>query len=108
MKKYAEMSKQELEDEIVQLKAQYKKFQEMDLNLNMARGKPCREQLDLSMGLMDALNSEADLSCEDGTDCRNYGGVEFYSKLISLDLNLHNQRLQSESKGECFLFYENY
>ncbi len=67
------MTKQELEQEIVKLKAEYKKYQEMELNLNMARGKPCREQLDLSMGMMDALNSEADLSCEDGTDCRNYG-----------------------------------
>ena len=75
-KKYVEMSKQELEQEIVKLKAEYKKYQEMDLNLNMARGKPCREQLDLSMGMMDALNSEADLSCEDGTDCRNYGVLD--------------------------------
>ncbi|MCR5671187.1 MAG: aminotransferase class I/II-fold pyridoxal phosphate-dependent enzyme [Butyrivibrio sp.] len=72
-KKYAEMNRQELEQEIVKLKAEYKKYQEMELSLNMARGKPCREQLDLSMGMMDALNSEADLSCEDGTDCRNYG-----------------------------------
>ena len=56
-KKYVEMSKQELEQEIVKLKAEYKKYQEMDLNLNMARGKPCREHLDLSMGMMDALNS---------------------------------------------------
>ena len=72
-KAYAEMNRQELEQEIVKLKAEYKKYQEMELSLNMARGKPCREQLDLSMGMMDALNSEADLSCEDGTDCRNYG-----------------------------------
>ena len=78
-RKYAEMNRQELEQEIVKLKAEYKKYQEMELSLNMARGKPCREQLDLSMGMMDALNSEADLSCADGTDCRNYGvltGIE--------------------------------
>ncbi len=73
VKTYAEMNRQELEQEIVKLKAEYKKYQELELNLNMARGKPCREQLDLSMGMMDALNSDADLSCEDGTDCRNYG-----------------------------------
>ena len=85
MKKYSEMSRQELENEVVALKAQYKKFQDMDLNLNMARGKPCHEQLDLSMGLMDALNSEADLSCADGTDCRNYGvltGIDEAKELI--------------------------
>ena len=101
MKKYAEMSKQELEEEIVQLKAQYKKYQEMDLNLNMARGKPCREQLDLSMGLMDALNSEADLSCEDGTDCRNYGvltGIDEAKVLIGAMM---------ENKPENIIIYGN-
>ena len=84
-KKYVEMSKAELEQELVKLKAEYKKYQEMELSLNMARGKPCREQLDLSMGMMDALNSEADLSCADGTDCRNYGvltGIEEAKELI--------------------------
>ena len=49
MKAYKEMTKEELEKEVVALKAQYKKYQEMDLHLNMARGKPCKEQLDLSM-----------------------------------------------------------
>ena len=42
----------------------------------MSRGKPSAEQLDLSMGMMDVLNSESDLKCEDGTDCRNYGVVD--------------------------------
>lgn len=73
MKPYREMSKEELASEIEQLRAEYRKYQGMELNLNMSRGKPCKEQLDLSMGLMDALNSDADLMCEDGTDCRNYG-----------------------------------
>ena len=79
MKKYTEMNKQELEQEIEALKKEYKKYQDMDLRLDMSRSKPCREQLDLSMGMMDALHSGADLSCADGTDCRNYGvltGIE--------------------------------
>ncbi len=75
MKAYTEMTADELREEITALKAQYKKFQNMELQLDMSRGKPCREQLDLSMELMDSLNSKADLSCEDGTDCRNYGGL---------------------------------
>ena len=73
MKPYAEMTKEELTAELEALKAQYKKYQKMDLNLDMSRGKPCTEQLDLSMGMMDVLNSGSDLTCEDGTDCRNYG-----------------------------------
>ncbi|MCR5367616.1 aminotransferase class I/II-fold pyridoxal phosphate-dependent enzyme [Eubacterium sp.] len=73
MKAYSDMTKEELAKELEELKKQYHKFQEMDLKLDMSRGKPCREQLDISMGMMDTLNSAADLTCEDGTDCRNYG-----------------------------------
>ncbi|SDB02776.1 Alanine-glyoxylate amino-transferase [Butyrivibrio sp. INlla16] len=76
IKDYKEMNKEELERELANMRAEYKRYQAMDLTLNMARGKPCHEQLDISMGMMDALNSGADLSCEDGTDCRNYGVLD--------------------------------
>lgn len=76
MKSYLEMSKEELAEEIEALRAEYRRYQGLELELDMSRGKPCRDQLDLSMGMMDALNSNADLSCEDGTDCRNYGVLE--------------------------------
>jgi len=73
MKPYAEMTREELTAELETLKQNYKSYQKMDLNLDMSRGKPSVEQLDLSMGMMDVLSSECDLACEDGTDCRNYG-----------------------------------
>ena len=73
MKRYMDMSKEELAEEIKTLKAEYRRLQGLGLRLDMSRGKPCREQLDLSMGLMDVLDSSSDLTCEDGTDCRNYG-----------------------------------
>ena len=76
MKPYAEMTKEELESLRTGLKAEYKEYQGRGLSLNMARGKPCTEQLDLSMGMMDVLSSEVDLTCEDGTDCRNYGVLD--------------------------------
>ncbi len=75
MKKYAEMTREELTEEIARLKKEYHHFQTMELHLDMSRGKPCQEQLDLSMHLMDVLDSASDLTCEDGTDCRNYGGL---------------------------------
>ena len=40
----------------------------------MTRGKPCPEQLDLSLGLLDCLGR--DYKAADGTDCRNYGVLE--------------------------------
>ena len=73
MKPYTEMTKKELLAELEQVRQVYRKYQDMDLHLDMSRGKPCREQLDLSMEMMDVLHSGEDLSCEDGTDCRNYG-----------------------------------
>ena len=69
MKPYVEMTYEELSEEFANLKKQYKEYQNMDLNLNMSRGKPSLKQLDLSMGIMDVLNSDADMFCEDGTDC---------------------------------------
>ena len=76
MKAYTQMSKDELRSELEKINEEYEKYLAMDLHLDMSRGKPCKEQLDISMGIMDALNSTVDLSCEDGTDCRNYGVID--------------------------------
>ena len=76
MKPFAEMTKEELQELRKQLHIQYKEFQGKDLRLDMSRGKPSTEQLDLSMGMMDVLSSKDDLTCDDGTDCRNYGVLD--------------------------------
>lgn len=73
MKSYQEMTNEELLQEKKVLEAEYKKYQKRGLQLDMSRGKPSAEQLDISMGMMDVLSSTTDLACEDGTDCRNYG-----------------------------------
>lgn len=76
MKPYSELTREELSELKKDLAAQYRTFQGKDLKLDMSRGKPSAEQLDLSMGMMDVLNSDSDLICEDGTDCRNYGVLD--------------------------------
>ena len=79
------MSDAELKQELDELRKEYKKVQAMDMQLNMSRGIPCIDQLDLSMGMMDVLDSSSDLTCEDGTDCRNYGqltGIEEARELL--------------------------
>ena len=75
MQSYQEMSREELLKEKESLEQQYKEICKKGLKLDMSRGKPSVEQLDLSMGMMDVLSSSDDLTCEDGTDCRNYGGL---------------------------------
>lgn len=76
MTPYNQTSTAELKEHLASLKSVYKEYQGMNLQLNMARGKPSNDQLDLSMGMMDVLSSEDDLTCEDGTDCRNYGVLD--------------------------------
>ncbi len=86
MKPYVEMTKEELELQRKELAEQYKEMQERDLRLDMSRGKPSLAQLDLSMGMMDVLSSKDDLTCDDGTDCRNYGcldGIHEVKELIA-------------------------
>lgn len=76
MQSYQKMTKDELLKEKESLEAAYKEWQKRGLSLNMARGKPSEEQLDFTMPMMDVLNSSSDLFSEDGTDCRNYGGMD--------------------------------
>jgi len=76
MTPYSQTATEELKEHLASLKSVYKEYQSMTLQLNMARGKPANDQLDLSMGMMDILSSEDDLTCEDGTDCRNYGVLD--------------------------------
>ena len=70
------MSLEEKKALLAELKEKYNEFKARDLSLNMARGKPSNAQLDISMGMMDVLSSSDDLTCEDGTDCRNYGVLD--------------------------------
>lgn len=76
MTAYKNLSKEELLELKNELEAQFAEIKAKGLKLDMSRGKPSAEQLNLSMGMMDVLNSGADMICEDGVDCRNYGGLD--------------------------------
>ena len=76
MKAYSELTKEELLQLKNELDAAYEDAKKKGLQLDMSRGKPSAEQLDMSMGLLDVLNSTSDCKSENGTDCRNYGVLE--------------------------------
>lgn len=57
-----------------QAHARYDAFRAQKLSLNLGRGKPGPEQLDVSNGLLTILGT-SDVIASDGTDCRNYGGL---------------------------------
>ena len=75
MKKYAEMTRSELEAERAEVQAKYDELKAKKLSLNMARGKPGKAQLDMTSEMMDILRSDSDYVC-DGIDVRNYGNLE--------------------------------
>ena len=85
MTSYQEMSKEELLQEKTALEAEYAKIKEMGLSLDMSRGKPAAEQLDLSMGILDTVDAKSVVKSENGTVLRNYGvldGIPEAKKLI--------------------------
>ena len=86
MKKYQEMSREELMQEKTALEAEYAKIKELGLALDMSRGKPAAAQLDLSMPMLDVITSETVLKSENGTDLRNYAildGIPEAKRLIA-------------------------
>lgn len=73
MTDYCKLSKAELAAEKASLEKAYADFKAMGLKLNMARGKPCPEQLDLSMAMAE---EDHNYTADDGSDSRNYGLLE--------------------------------
>lgn len=76
MTPYQNLSVEELTAQKRELEKRFAEVKAKNLKLDMSRGKPSKAQLDLSMGMMDVLNSESDLVCEEGVDCRNYGVLD--------------------------------
>ncbi|MCF2656870.1 aminotransferase class I/II-fold pyridoxal phosphate-dependent enzyme [Lacrimispora saccharolytica] len=75
MKSYKSMSQEELSALYEELKKEYIDAKGKGLNLNMARGKPSKAQLDMSMDILDALSSKDNAITESGIDSRNYGDL---------------------------------
>ena len=75
MMKYTEMTAQQRQAEYAAVLAEYEKQKSLGLKLNMARGKPGREQLDMVTEMSNILVKPEDF-ISDGIDSRNYGHVD--------------------------------
>lgn len=72
---YEQMSTSELDAEIAKLEGDAHRIADKHLSLDMARGKPSREQTDLSRPMLDLIDSKTDLDA-DGALVSNYGQPE--------------------------------
>jgi len=70
------MNREQLEQLHKKLEKEFEDAKGKGMKLDMSRGKPSSEQLDLVNGLLDALTSKDDMFSMNGLDCRNYGALE--------------------------------
>ncbi len=73
MKSYKMLGTAELQHEYDAVKARFEVFKSERLKIDMSRGKPGADQLDISSGVLKTVNEKTNCLSEDGTDCRNYG-----------------------------------
>ncbi|MBQ7522261.1 MAG: aminotransferase, partial [Clostridia bacterium] len=91
---YLSMSKDEIANELEQMKQAYETYKGKNLQLDMSRGKPGSTQLDLSEGLLTTVISNDDCKSLAGLDCRNYGSLEgipemrrIFARILGVDMS---------------------
>ena len=73
---YNEMSRDELVSLKNELVKEYEEIKALGLSLDMSRGKPGADQLDLSVNMLNVMVNAEDCKAENGFDCRNYGVLD--------------------------------
>lgn len=89
---YNKMSKEELVSLKGELEKKYEEVKSLGLSLDMSRGKPSADQLDLTMDMLNVMSTAEDCKAENGFDCRNYGVLDgipeckkFFADILDVD-----------------------
>ncbi|MBE6720059.1 MAG: aminotransferase class I/II-fold pyridoxal phosphate-dependent enzyme [Ruminococcaceae bacterium] len=104
MTKYTDMTKEQLVAEKTVLQKKFDDYKAMGLNLDMSRGKPSKEQLDLSMDLLNVTDY-----VEDGIDLRNYGiidGIPSCKKLFADLLGVESKNILLGPNASLSLMFD--
>ena len=83
---YLKSSSEALQNALEELKAQHNKFIHDPVRLDMTRGKPGADQLDLCEEMLGLITKNEDCYAQNGLDCRNYGildGIPQAKKLFA-------------------------
>ena len=84
MSNYLKMNKDELSAEYNVAKKEYEELRALNLSLDMSRGKPGAENMDLSEEMFGLVGGDAGYKNVDGIDCRNYGGLDGLREMKNL------------------------
>jgi len=109
MKSYKSMSKEELAALKQELQAAYEDAKGKGLKLNMARGLPSAEQLDMEADFFNTLNPQSIFKSEAGIDCRNYGeltGISEAKKLMADMMGVNPQEVIVFGNSSLNIMYD--
>lgn len=84
MSEYLKMSKEELAEEFKAVHREYERLRALHLSLDMSRGKPGFDNMDLSGEMFDLVGNDTGFKNISGIDCRNYGGLDGLAELKDL------------------------
>ncbi len=84
MSDYYKMNKEQLKKEFEAVRAEYENLRALHLSLDMSRGKPGFDNMDLSEEMFDLVGNDTGFKSVNGTDCRNYGGLDGLAELKKL------------------------
>lgn len=104
MAEYKDMTKGELLEEKQKLQKRFEEYKAMGLSLDMSRGKPSKEQLDLSMDMLKPIDYT-----ENGVDLRNYGmldGIPSCKKLFADLLGVEPKNVVVGPSASLNLMYD--
>lgn len=109
MVSYKEMTQEQLLNEKENLQKQYDEYCAMGLKLDMSRGKPSADQLDISMDILTNIKDIADVKDETGFDTRNYGlldGIPEAKRLFSKMINVSENEIIIGGNSSLNLMYD--
>lgn len=81
---YLEMNSEQLSKEFEAVRTEYERLRNLHLSLDMSRGKPGANNMDLSEEMFDLVGNDTGFKNISGIDCRNYGGLDGLLELKKL------------------------
>ena len=104
-----EMSKEQLVTLKNELTAKFDEVKQQGLSLDMSRGKPGKDQLDLTTDMLNVMVNDDDCKAENGFDCRNYGvldGIPECKKLFADLLQVDTKNIIIGGSSSLNLMYD--
>lgn len=108
MTAYSKLSREELQAALAAETKEFEKLKALGLKLNMARGKPGKQQLDLVSDIFGAIRGPENF-VSDGIDCRNYGeltGLPAARRLFAELLDCRSEQVFAGGNSSLQLMYD--